>query len=76
MKRKILSFGFALLMAFTIVLSSCNGSTPSSTSSVSSKETSSTTSPYTIKITAIGSPTIFVTKTVQLRTTYQELRKM
>lgn len=69
MKRKILSFGFALLMAFTIVLSSCNGSTPSSTSSVSSKETSSTTSPYTIKITAIGSPAIVVTKTVQLRTT-------
>lgn len=67
MKRKIFSLGLAFLLAFTTLLTACNGST--SSSSVSSEETSSISTPYTIKITAIGKTPIAVSKTVQLRTT-------
>lgn len=74
MKKTLISS--ALLLGMLIIpLASCTStpstqnSTPNTTSSIQPNSSSSIESPYTIKITPIGSSTIQVSKTVTLRTT-------
>lgn len=70
MRKKFHSIMLSALAALTLIgMTSCNGDSSSSNDSTTTSQSDDYEGPYSIKLTAVGSTTIKVSKTVLIRST-------